>query len=642
MCHPLCTVPDFTGASPVFRPADFLPFSTPRRLSHILEVMLWESPPPTRDCLSDKHNPPGVDSPAIFCAMYTTASVFFATLARAGLTHAFVNWGSDHSAFLEELERQRVKQGGKTSVQIVTCPNEMVALSAAHGYAQVTGKPAAVIVHVDVGTQALAGAVHNADRGQVPVLIFAGGSPFTANGELRGSKNEWIMWLQDVPDQPAIVRQYMRFTAQIQSGKNAAKVAMRALQIATSHPKGPVYLWARREVTDEEVDPSAVDEALDKAKWPSVTGGGLSPQAVDTLTSALLNAEFPLIITANTGRNPRAFSLLAELSTTLAIGVHTSCKNKFLPEADVVLILDADIPWVDSVGNTPREGARVFVLDTDPLKRTFGWSHIDAEMLCQVDAEVAIGQLLGAVGAPSAEMQSRIAGRTQKFAALHPFPGAGASTIETALAPDGATARAPYVIATLRNAVRAGTPSGGRRVLWMNEAVSNAGIVWDHIQAEEAGSMFMSGGSSLGWALGAAVGGSMGGEVADKGYELIVAIVGDGDYLFGVPSSAYWIARRYNTPFLTIVLNNAGWFSPKSSMMAVYPEGHGSKVSGRQLTVGFGPDMPDYSQIAAAAGGAWARRVERASELHNVFEEAIKVVCQEKRCAVLDCLIESI
>ncbi len=99
----------------------------------------------------------------------------------------------------------------------------------------------------------MAGAVHNADRGQVPVLIFAGSSPFTANGELRGSKNEFIMWIQgeslkgflgptprltadglfvaDVPDQPAIVRQYMRYTAQIQSGKNASKVILRALQM---------------------------------------------------------------------------------------------------------------------------------------------------------------------------------------------------------------------------------------------------------------------------------------------------------------------------------------------------------------------------------------------------------------------------
>ena len=30
-------------------------------------------------------------------------------------------------------------------------------------------------------------------------------------------------------------------------------------------------------------------------------------------------------------------------------------------------------------------------------------------------------------------------------------------------------------------------------------------------------------------------------------HDLIVAVVGDGTFLFGVPSTAYWMARRYNT-----------------------------------------------------------------------------------------------
>lgn len=82
----------------------------------------------------------------------TTSSLFLHTLGQVGIDHVFVNWGSDHPAMLEELERQRATNGTHT-LTIVTSPNEMVALSAAQGYAQVTGKPAAVIVHVDVGTQ---------------------------------------------------------------------------------------------------------------------------------------------------------------------------------------------------------------------------------------------------------------------------------------------------------------------------------------------------------------------------------------------------------------------------------------------------------------------------------------------------------
>ena len=77
-------------------------------------------------------------------------------------------------------------------------------------------------------------------------------------------------------------------------------------------------------------------------------------------------------------------------------------------------------------------------------------------------------------------------------------------------------------------------------------------------------------------------------------------------------------------------------------MMGIYPEGYGSRAPGARLSVGFGPDMPDYAQIAAAAGGAWGRRVSDMSELKAVITEAIRVVMEEHRCAVLDCIVQSI
>ncbi|KAI0671219.1 thiamine diphosphate-binding protein [Trametes maxima] len=595
--------------------------------------------------------------------MYTTASVFFKTLAEAGITHAFVNWGSDHSAFLEDLHRQRTEDG-KTLVEIVTCPSEYVALSAAHGYGQVTGKPAAVIVHVDVGSQGLAGAVHNADRGQVPVLIFAGSSPFTANGELRGSKNEFIMWLQDVPDQPAIVRQYMRYVAQIQSGKNASKMIMRALQIATSQPKGPVYLWARREVTDEDVDDSTINAVAPPKKWPSVTPGALTPQAVETIATALANAEYPLIITANVGRNPAAVPLLAELSSALAIGV-ISCaassvplpashphflgyffggKLPYLPNADVVLVIDTDVPWVDVFDNAPRTGTQVFVIDSDPLKRTFGFSHVDADILCTADAATAIRQLLDAVQMLDAHTYTtKVHARAQTLAATRAAWRAQLAHSETLLAPDGAKPSVALLLARLREAVVAQTPSRGQNVLWLNEAASASGHIWNHIAPEAPGSMFMSGGTSLGYVLGGSVGASLGARVAGRRYDLVVALTGDGNFLFGAPTAAYWVARRYDTPFLTVVFNNRGWFSPKYSMRAVHPTGLGSAASGDKLTVGFGEEHnADYAGVAAAAGGAWARQVTRADELQEAFEEGVRVVLHERRCAVIDCIIESI
>lgn len=88
----------------------------------------------------------------------------------------------------------------------------MVALSAADGMARVTGQAQAVIVHVDVGTQGFGAAVHNASMGRAPVLMFAGLSPFTQEGEMKGSRTEFIHWIQDVPNQADIVRQYCRYS----------------------------------------------------------------------------------------------------------------------------------------------------------------------------------------------------------------------------------------------------------------------------------------------------------------------------------------------------------------------------------------------------------------------------------------------
>jgi thiamine pyrophosphate-dependent acetolactate synthase large subunit-like protein len=90
----------------------------------------------------------------------------------------------------------------------------------ADGYARYTNQPQCVIIHVDVGTQGLGAAVHNASCGRAPVLVFAGLSPYTIEGEYRGSRTEYIHWIQDVPDQKQIVAQYCRYTGEIKRGKN--------------------------------------------------------------------------------------------------------------------------------------------------------------------------------------------------------------------------------------------------------------------------------------------------------------------------------------------------------------------------------------------------------------------------------------
>src|SRR5213075_2895014 len=104
-------------------------------------------------------------------AMYSASTALLEALTEAGVTHLFANFGSDHPALVEAIAEARAS--GRTIPRILTCPTEMVALSCAHGFAQVSGRAQAVVVHVDCGTQSLGGAVHNAAKGRIPVFIFA-------------------------------------------------------------------------------------------------------------------------------------------------------------------------------------------------------------------------------------------------------------------------------------------------------------------------------------------------------------------------------------------------------------------------------------------------------------------------------------
>jgi acetolactate synthase-1/2/3 large subunit len=158
--------------------------------------------------------------------------------------------------------------------------------------------------------------------------------------------------------------------------------------------------------------------------------------------------------------------------------------------------------------------------------------------------------------------------------------------------------------------------------------VTHFPTISNHAGRTKPGTLFNSGGGSLGWCGGAAVGVKMA-----RPKSLVVGLAGDGCFLFSVPSTVYWMARRYQTPFLQVIFNNRGWRAPRFSTLAVHPQGHVSRTE--DIGTSFDPP-PDYGGIAAAAGGAHAQMVRRADEVEPALERALRAVQDEKRCAVID------
>jgi acetolactate synthase-1/2/3 large subunit len=165
----------------------------------------------------------------------------------------------------------------------------------------------------------------------------------------------------------------------------------------------------------------------------------------------------------------------------------------------------------------------------------------------------------------------------------------------------------------------------------INEATTNVKFVSDHLLRDEPGSIFTSPAAALGWSGGAAIAAKLA-----HPEKTVVTIPGDGSYLFTVPSTVHWMANRYNTPFLTIVLNNRGWRAPKGSTLALYPNGQASIATADDIHCSIDPP-PDYAGIARAASGGSALgiKVESPAEVIPALEKALEAV-KGGRQALLD------
>src|SRR5499427_8402414 len=110
----------------------------------------------------------------------STAEAYLELLAARGVEYLFANAGTDFAPLIEAYARRGAQ--GLARPRPMTVPHEVVAVAMAHGYAMVTGRPQAVMVHVIVGTANAVGGIMNASRANVPMLFFFNDKPTTESG----------------------------------------------------------------------------------------------------------------------------------------------------------------------------------------------------------------------------------------------------------------------------------------------------------------------------------------------------------------------------------------------------------------------------------------------------------------------------
>ena len=163
------------------------------------------------------------------------ADAYLTRLGERGIEYVFANAGTDFAPIVESLARN---VGNKKFPRFITVPHENVAMAMAHGYYRTAGKPAAVMVHVTVGTANAICGLMNAARDNVPVLLAAGRTPITETGHMA-SRNRSIHWGQEAFDQGGMVREFVKWDYELREGQPVDAIVDRALDISMSEPRGP-------------------------------------------------------------------------------------------------------------------------------------------------------------------------------------------------------------------------------------------------------------------------------------------------------------------------------------------------------------------------------------------------------------------
>src|SRR2546426_169062 len=245
----------------------------------------------------------------------STAEAYLELLAARGVEYLFGNAGTDFAPIIEAYARRGAH--GQLLPRPITVPHEAPAVGMAHGYAMITGRPQAVMVHVIVGTANALGGVINAARGNVPMLFTAGRNPITEAG-FRGSRERQIHWAQESFDQGAMVREFVKWDYELRNFPQLETVVDRALAITQAEPQGPVYLTLPREVLAERHESF---EYSDPSRAPRPSDVVAAPDAIEEAARLLAAARNPVVIAKALGRDPRAVEAMVELAEVAALPV---------------------------------------------------------------------------------------------------------------------------------------------------------------------------------------------------------------------------------------------------------------------------------------------------------------------------------
>jgi acetolactate synthase-1/2/3 large subunit len=292
----------------------------------------------------------------------------------------------------------------------------------------------------------------------------------------------------------------------------------------------------------------------------------------------------------------------------------------FLAEADVVLVAECDVPWVIGSGREPSPDATIISLGNDPL-----YSRIPVRGF-RIDIPVA--------GQPRLSLRAI----NEALSAL---------TVDEAAREQRRRRWADHqakLIKTLEERAMAGRSSRPLSKAWVSYCmeqlrdestvmVNELGFDPAYFRYNHPGSIYaFSSAGVLGWGVGAALGIKL--AAPEK---TVIAGLGDGSYMFGVPEAGHWVSRKMGLPVLYVIWNNSQWGAVANATRQVFPEGWAARNHNFAFT-DLSPSI-DFEKVCEASGG-YGERVEDPEEVIPALQRGLHAVRVEKRTALINMIGE--
>lgn len=546
----------------------------------------------------------------------TGGEALLAALKDCGIDYLFANAGTDFPPIIEGLA-QLSESDAPTPL---TVPHETAGMAMAHGYWLVTGRPQAVMVHVNVGLANAVMGVINAASDNIPVFVLSGRTPLTESGR-KGGRMTPIQYGQEMYDQTSLVRDVIKFDYELRYPEQADSVTKRAASLMVSAPEGPVYMSLPKEpLTD------ALPDGFAPAPVPaSARPVAPDPEAIAQLAGWIAEARMPVVLCQRgdpQGRVSAALSRCAEVYG-LAVSEPFSIRNVLASDdpallgynpklatsdADLVIVLDSAVPWIEAV-NAPQDGTRVVHIGPDPLFRRMPVRGYKNDLAITADPVMALEALLSHKPDAAAETRRQ---------SVHAKVASGRSAMAKPDAGGDGPMSADWMSACISDIMDDTAV-----------AFSELGLLLPHMHIKGANRVFSNvHAGGLGWAMPAA----LGAQLAHRD-RLVIACVGDGSYMFANPVACHQIAEALELPILTIIKNNAMWNAVRRSVVKGYPDG--AAVRQNRIPLTSLEPLPDFTQIAKASR-AHAERIDCGADLPDALRRAVEVIRTERRQVLLD------